>query len=235
MDTFDYKPQRPEGRWKGRPGRGRLDRFEVPPSSRHGETGTVDLRALPAHVARHVDQLCFIRGLHTDTPAHPEAVIQLHTGTALASARRGLRWAPGCSTGWGRRTRIVPGFVTINPPPNFGGAVNYGSAFLPAHFQGTRDRRHRVRAQPEGTNRGGRSSAGRLELIQSLNRDLTARTPGAPEAARRRDPVLRAGVPDAGRKVPDAARHLEASLSQGARDAYGVKPGPEPGASPASA
>jgi hypothetical protein len=32
----------------------------------------------------------------------------------------------------------LPGYITINPPPNFGGAVNFGSAFLPAHFQGTR-------------------------------------------------------------------------------------------------
>ena len=40
--------------------------------------------------------------------------------------------------GLGTENQDLPGYVTINPPPNFGGAVNYGSAFLPAHFQGTR-------------------------------------------------------------------------------------------------
>ena len=40
--------------------------------------------------------------------------------------------------GLGTENQDLPGYITINPPPNFGGAVNYGSAFLPAHFQGTR-------------------------------------------------------------------------------------------------
>ena len=55
--------------------------------SQHGETGAWVSELYP-HVARHVDKLCFIRGLHTDTPAHPEAVIQLHTGAALAQLTR---------------------------------------------------------------------------------------------------------------------------------------------------
>ena len=40
--------------------------------------------------------------------------------------------------GLGTENQDLPGYVTINPSPNFGGAVNYGTAFLPAHFQGTR-------------------------------------------------------------------------------------------------
>ena len=55
--------------------------------ARHGQTGTWVSNLFP-HCAKHVDKMCFIRGLHTDTPAHPQAVIQLHTGTALAALTR---------------------------------------------------------------------------------------------------------------------------------------------------
>ena len=70
-------------------------------------------------------------------PAHPQAVVQLHTGSANAALTRPSMGA-WLLYGLGTENQDLPGYVTINPPPNFGGAVNYGSAFLPAHFQGTR-------------------------------------------------------------------------------------------------
>ena len=63
--------------------------------------------------------------------------MQLHTGTALASLTRPSMGA-WLLYGLGTENQDVPGYVTINPPPNFGGTANYGSAFLPAHFQGTK-------------------------------------------------------------------------------------------------
>src|SRR5207253_6500785 len=39
--------------------------------------------------------------------------------------------------GLGTNNENLPGFVTISPPIQFG-AQNYGSAFLPAVYQGTR-------------------------------------------------------------------------------------------------
>src|SRR5262245_56012547 len=135
MDTWEYKPRLQGEDGKPGPGGGTLvaSKFRF---RQHGQTGTWVSELYPS-LARHVDKLCFIRGLHTDTPAHPQAVIQLHTGTALAQLTR-----PSMGSwllyGLGTENQDLPGYVTINPPPNFGGAVNYGSAFLPAHFQGTR-------------------------------------------------------------------------------------------------
>ena len=63
--------------------------------------------------------------------------MQLHTGSANAALTRPSMGA-WLLYGLGTENQDLPGYVTINPPPNFGGAVNYGSAFLPAHFQGTR-------------------------------------------------------------------------------------------------
>src|SRR5436309_112893 len=135
MDTFEYKAQLQRNDGRVAPGGAILtaSKFRF---NRHGQTGTWVSELFP-HTARHVDKLCFIRGLHTDTPAHPQAVIQLHTGAALASLTRPSMGA-WLMYGLGTENQDLPGYITINPPPNFGGAVNYGSAFLPAHFQGTR-------------------------------------------------------------------------------------------------
>ena len=40
--------------------------------------------------------------------------------------------------GLGTENQNLPGFVTINPPSRVGGAQNYGNAFLPAIYQGSR-------------------------------------------------------------------------------------------------
>jgi hypothetical protein len=40
--------------------------------------------------------------------------------------------------GLGTENENLPGFITLNPPADNGGAQNYGSAFLPAIYQGTK-------------------------------------------------------------------------------------------------
>lgn len=176
LDTFEHKATLQKNDGKIAPGGATLtaSKFRF---RQHGQTGAWVSELFP-HVARHVDKLCFIRGLHTDTPAHPQAVIQLHTGTALAQLTRPSMGA-WLLYGLGTENQDLPGYVTINPSPNFGGAINYGSAFLPAHFQGTR-------VNDTGEMRNLRAATApsqqrkQLDLIQAMNRDLAA-TPGAPE------------------------------------------------------
>jgi hypothetical protein len=175
MDTWEYKPKLQESDGKVGPGGGTLtaSKFKW---AQYGETATWVSELYP-HTAKLVDKLCFIRGLHTDTPAHPQAVIQLHTGAALASLTR-----PSLGSwlmyGLGTENQDLPGYVTINPPPNFGGAVNYGSAFLPAHFQGTKINDTgfvpNLKAQSPST-----LQRKQIDLVQAMNRDLAA-TPSAP-------------------------------------------------------
>ena len=40
--------------------------------------------------------------------------------------------------GLGADNEDLPGFITISPPPNNGGSVNFGSSFLPPVYQGTK-------------------------------------------------------------------------------------------------
>jgi hypothetical protein len=218
MDTWDYKPQLQKDDGKVGPGGGTLtgSKFKF---SQHGETGTWVSELYP-RTAEHVDKLCFIRGLHTDTPAHPEAVIQLHTGAALASLTRPSLGA-WLLYGLGTENQDLPGYITINPPPNFGGAVNYGSAFLPAHFQGTRI--NDVGYVPNLKAQTALSmQRQQIDLIQAMNRDLRE-TPGAPDQL---DGVIQSyelAFKMQG-KVPellDISKEPRAVL-----DMYGVKPGP---------
>ena len=219
MDTWEYKPQLQKDDGKVGPGGGTLDRRRSSSSASTARPAPGSPSCIP-NVARHVDKLCFLRGLHTDTPAHPEAVIQLHTGTALASLTRPSMGA-WLLYGLGTENQDLPGYVTINPPPNFGGAVNYGSAFLPAHFQGTRinDTGYLPNLKAQTALSLQRKQ---IDLIQAMNRDLAA-TPGAPDQL---DGVIQSyelAFKMQG-KVPEL---LDISSEpQTVLDAYGVKPGP---------
>ena len=205
MDTWDYKPRVQEDDGKVGPGGGIVtaSKFKF---AQHGETGTWVSELYP-HLAKHVDKLCFIRGLHTDTPAHPEAVMQLHTGAAIVSLTRPSMGA-WLLYGLGTENQDLPGYITINPPPNFGGAANYGSAFLPAHFQGTRinDPGYMPNLKPQ-TAAGAAAQADRPGSGDESRPGAHARRA---RPARRRHPVVRAGVQDAGQGAR-AARHFAAS------------------------
>ncbi len=218
LDTFEYKPQLQKNHGKEGPGGGTLtaSKFKF---SRHGQTGTWVSELFP-NVARHVDKFCFVRGLHTDTPAHPQAVIQLHTGTALASLVRPSMGA-WLLYGLGTENQDLPGYITINPPADVGGATNYGSAFLPPHFQGTRisDTGYvpNLKASAAGS-----LQRKQLDLIQAMNRDLAAK-PGAPDEVEGIIQSYELAFKMQG-KVPEL---LDISKEpQKVLDAYGVKPGP---------
>src|SRR5262245_10789172 len=177
MDTIEYKAQVQRNDGRIGPGGGTVtaSKFRF---ARHGQTGTWMSNLLP-NLAQHVDKFCFIRGLHTDIPAHPGAVIQLHTGAALSGMTRPSMGA-WLLYGLGRENQDLPGYITINPSPNFGGAINYGTAFLPAHHQGTRisDNGDMPNLRPSTASSLQRRQ---LDLIQQMNHDL-ARQSGAPDA-----------------------------------------------------
>ncbi len=219
VDTFEYKPKLQASDGKPGVGGGKFvaSKFKF---QQYGESGTWVSELYP-HVAQHVDKLCFIRGLHTDTPAHPQAVMQLHTGAANATLTRPSMGA-WLLYGLGTENQDLPGYVTVNPSPNFGGAVNYGSAFLPAHYQGTKiddsGFLQNLRAQQL-------TSLQRklIDLVQAMNRDLAAK-PGAPEAIEGVISSYELAFKMQG-KVPEL---LDISREpQHVQDAYGVKPGPQ--------
>jgi hypothetical protein len=218
LDTFDYKAELQKNGGKGGPGGGTLTASKFA-FKQYGQTGSWFSELLP-NIAQHADKFCWLRGLHTDTPAHPQAVVQLHTGSANAALTRPSMGA-WLLYGLGTDNQDLPGYVTINPSPNFGGAVNYGSAFLPSHFQGTRitDAGFLPNIKAASATALQRKQ---IDLIQAMNRDFAA-TPGAPDPVEGIIESYETGFRMQG-KVPEL---LDLSKEpQHVREAYGIKDGP---------
>ena len=138
VDLFDYKPELAQRDGKaaslGGDSAGAKLYAPVHEMRQFGQSGQW-MTTLYPHLARHEDELCIINSMHTDLPNHAQAFVQMHTGSFQF-----VRPSVGAWTlyGLGTENENLPGFITLNPPADNGGAQNYGSAFLPAICQGTK-------------------------------------------------------------------------------------------------
>ena len=196
VDLFDYKPKLAAAAGASAPAAaGRYGRANLmaPPWKfrQRGRSGLWISDLLP-NLAKQADALCLLNSMVTDLPAHPQAFTQLHTGSTQF-----VRPSLGAWTlyGLGTQNENLPGFVTIDPPAN--ATRTYGSAFLPAIYQGARVGGQVLPGLPPQfaarLGRGGgeasmanlsneryRAGAQRaqLDLVQALNRDRLARDGG---------------------------------------------------------
>jgi hypothetical protein len=183
VDTFDYKPALQK-----------LDGQPVPDSLRKAAEETRfanvfhgckdELMASPfkwqqygqsglwvsdlyPHVARHVDDLCFLHSLQADSNNHGPASYQLHTGDIRPGKASLGSWV---TYGLGTDNQDLPGYVMLFEAGPLGGAANYSNGFLPAAFQPTRLRDHGTPVldllPPDEFASGQRAS---LDLIRTLN------------------------------------------------------------------
>lgn len=146
VDSYDYKPRLEKDDGKqlafddarvlaNTGARGSSQRVMKPlwKFQQHGQSGRWASDLFP-EVARHVDDLCFIHSLHTEGVAHGPATLFLHCGSTNFIRPSVGSWV---LYGLGTENENLPGFVSIAPSAGNGGARNYGTAFLPAVFQGT--------------------------------------------------------------------------------------------------
>lgn len=108
--------------------------FESPWKFRkYGQCGQHVSELFP-EIAKHVDDLCFLKGMHTDGVAHGPSTLFLHTGSINLVRPSVGSWV---LYGLGSENENLPGFVTLQPSMGNGGPRNYNNAFLPAVYQGT--------------------------------------------------------------------------------------------------
>lgn len=184
VDMFDDKPELAKQAGKSI-GKGRVPNGKLLPSpwkfQQAGESGLA-ISDLYSELRQHADKLCMIHSMQTEIPAHPPAFIQMHTGISSSPRPSMGAWV---LYGLGTENANLPGFVTISPPVNVGGSSNYGSAFLPAVFQGTKigsNRQPIARAQVANL-QSPRSQAAQeeqLAFIRSLNVSAEERSPRNP-------------------------------------------------------
>lgn len=174
LDSFDWKPE------LARLGGDAKSRLMAPvfPFRKHGQSGLMISDAFP-HLARHADELCLLNGMQTNNPGHHQAVVALHTGNENFVRPSMGAWV---TYGLGSEADSLPGFVTIDPIVDKGGAANYGSAFLPATYQGTR-LGSASRGVPNIRNRQLTTADQRrqLDFVQQANRRLQTRDSANPE------------------------------------------------------
>jgi hypothetical protein len=155
LDLFDHKPRLAEMRGKELPDSIRKgqrltgmtatqESFPLAPSlfrfARHGKCGAWVSELLP-HTARVVDELCFIRSMHTEAINHDPAVTFFQTGAQLAGRPSMGSWL---AYGLGSENHNLPAFVALvslgsgnpNDQPLYDRL--WGSGFLPSRYQGVK-------------------------------------------------------------------------------------------------
>lgn len=194
VDTFDHKPllAKFDGKEPGEAAKsleaakglnaqkGRKLKRSPFQFDQHGESG-LPISQLYPHLAKHADDLCLLNGSYTDIPNHPQALVQLHTGNFQFVRPSMGAWV---LYGLGTEGQDLPGFITVKPPARLGGAQNYGSAFLPAVYQGTAI--NDVRSDSAIGNISNPQFQGslqrkQLDLLQSMNRATADRNPANSE------------------------------------------------------
>lgn len=101
-------------------------------SQQHGESGLPVTEHFP-HLAKQVDKLCMLHGMHSDSPDHINAFIQLHCGKSMGSRPSMGSWL---TYGLGSENDDLPGFVILNPSRTGAGSKLYSNAFLPGIYAG---------------------------------------------------------------------------------------------------
>ena len=158
MDTWEYKPQLQKDDGKVGPGGGILTALEVQvPAARPDRH--LGLRTVTRNLAKHVDKLCFLRGLHTDTPG-PSA------GGHAAAHRHGAS-PPLTRPSHGRLAALRPGHREPGsarlhhdqPAAEFRRRGQLRQRVPAGPLPGDADQRHRLPAEPEGRRRARRCSA----------------------------------------------------------------------------
>jgi hypothetical protein len=154
--------------------------------ARHGKCGASVSDAMP-HFAGVVDEVAFIRSMHTTNLTHEPAVYIVQSG----------KMGPGRPTlgswvvyGLGSENQNLPAYVVLDDPKGLpvNGVENWQSGFLPPVFQGTRFRSTGspvLNLKPEQP---------RPEGVARAERDLIAELDASHHAARPGQPVLDARI-----------------------------------------
>lgn len=134
VDTFDHKPQLTKDNGKqGKYGNHRGSGLLASPwkFSQRGKSGLWISELFP-NVASMADDLCLLRGMHTDIPDHARAQLQMHTGSFQFPRPSLGVWS---LYGLGSESANLPGYVWMGGGK--GSKQILSSSFLPGAYQGT--------------------------------------------------------------------------------------------------
>jgi Protein of unknown function (DUF1501) len=100
---------------------------------KYGQSG-IEVSEIFPHVGECVDDICFIRSLHTNLPIHESSLFMMNTGDIQPGRPSMGSWV---TYGLGTENQNLPGFVVLCPGVPVVGPPLWNSMFLPAVYQGT--------------------------------------------------------------------------------------------------
>lgn len=139
--------------------------------NKYGESG-IEVSEIFAKTAQHVDDICFIRSMHANTPNHEQSMRLMNCGDERLSRPSLGAWV---TYGLGTDNANLPGFIAMCPGLPVADVSNWRAAFLPGIFQGTHldTRKTKVEELIENiTNHvvTRRDQRRQLDLLQRINR-----------------------------------------------------------------
>ena len=143
--------------------------------AQYGESGPWVSELLP-HTAKHIDELCQVRSMFSESSNHAPATYLMNTGAILGGKPSLGSWV---TYGLGSVNQNLPGYVLLYKVGGLGGSANWSNAFLPAAFQGTQFRHEGspvLNLQPPSELAAVQRST--LDFAQTLNRQHAAERPG---------------------------------------------------------
>lgn len=189
VDLFDPKPEltKRHGQkmqidvFNGNPGPLMKSPFSF---KQYGQSGAWVCDRYP-NVAKHVDDMAFLKGLYTESNDHVPALYQINTGIARPGLPSAGAWV---TYGLGSCNRNLPGYVVLgNKDGVKGGPINWSAGFLPTSYQGTLFRSQGVPilnlTRPEHVNAADQRA--QLDLLGKLDADHLRAHAGEPDLSAR--------------------------------------------------
>jgi hypothetical protein len=184
VDTFDPKPALEKYNGKAPPSelptrrRGNLlmSPFKF---ARHGRSG-LDVSELFPHLAKHADELCVVRSMHTNIPNHEPSLLMMTSGETQPTRPSMGSWL---LYGLGTDNMNLPGFVVFCPGKPVVGPQLWSNSFLPGIFQGTHISNQRIDpknviANVSNGQLGRVAQREQMDLLKELNEQHLARRAG---------------------------------------------------------
>jgi hypothetical protein len=100
---------------------------------RYGQSG-IEVSEIFEKTAAHVDDMCFVRSMHANTPNHEQSMRLMNCGDERLSRPSVGAWI---TYGMGSQNENLPGFIAMCPGLPVADVSNWRSAFLPGIYQGT--------------------------------------------------------------------------------------------------
>ena len=181
-----------------------------------GQSG-VELSDLIPHMAKHADDICLIRSMHSDAFNHHPGQLLLFSGNMTGGRPSMGAWA---SYGLGSESKNLPAFVALQSGPgSSAGSELWTNGFLPSLYQGTVLRSSGdpilYLSNPQGLS--AESQRARLDALKDLNAEHLERTGDAEIASRIHSYELAYRMQSAGPELVDLSKESAATLEM-----YGI-------------